>query len=159
MEQMTALSTLSLLDTTKEQRSTFVQSVINGLKEGNTDPLTVHKQVKCVEDLVKQLTDNKEYKSIILVEAEKHGKNYETHNAKFSIMESGVKYDYSQCNDNVYNALQQLLADAKAGLADRENFLKSLPISGMDLLTVDGEVVTVYPPTKTSTTTVSVKLK
>jgi len=148
---------LSLFETTKAQRQDFAQSVINSLKEGLIDPLKVHLQVKCLEDIVKQLTTHPEYKDLTLEEASKHGKSFELHNAKFEIKEAGVKYDYSNCGDPVYNALAEKLAELEKEIKDRQAFLKAVK-PGTEIL-VEDEVVILYPPVKTSTTSITVNLK
>jgi hypothetical protein len=148
---------LSLFETTKAQRQDFAQSVINSLKEGLTDPLKVHLQVKCLEDIVKQLTTHPEYKDLTLEEASKHGKSFELHNAKFEIKEAGVKYDYSNCGDPVYNVLAEKLAELEKEIKDRQAFLKAVKPSTEIL--VEDEVVILYPPVKTSTTSITVNLK
>ena len=148
---------LSLFETTKAQRQDFAQSVINSLKEGHTDPLKVHLQVKCLEDIVKQLTSHPEYKDLTLDEASKHGKSFELHNAKFEIKEAGVKYDYSNCGDPVYNELAQKMAELEKEIKDRQAFLKAVK-PGTEIL-VEDEVVILYPPIKTSTTSITVNLK
>jgi hypothetical protein len=148
---------LSLFETTKAQRQDFAQSVINSLKEGHTDPLKVHLQVKCLEDIVKQLTTHPEYKDLALEEASKHGKSFELHNAKFEIKEAGVKYDYSNCGDPVYNDLAEKLAELEKEIKDRQAFLKAVK-PGTEIL-VEDEIVILYPPVKTSTTSITVNLK
>jgi len=93
---------LSLFETTKAERQDFAQSVIKGIKDGLSDPLKVHYQVKCMEDIIKNITNDAEYKSMTLDEAAKYGKTFDHYNAKFEVKEMGVKYDYSVCNDPVY---------------------------------------------------------
>jgi uncharacterized protein (DUF736 family) len=159
MEATSALSVLSLLDTTKAQRLSFVQQAIEAMKNGESDPLQVHRQVKCVEDLLTQLKDNPEYKGLVLFEAEKHGKKYDVGNATFDVRETGTKYDYSQCNDPELVELQAAFAKAETALKQRQKFLQGLPAKGMDTLTADAELITIYPPSKTSTTSVVVSLK
>ena len=148
---------LSLFETTKAERQDFAQSVINGLKEGNSDPLKVHLQVKCLEDLIKQITTHPEYKDLTLDEATKYGKSFELHNAKFEIKEMGVKYDYSTCGDPVYNDLTQKLAELEKEIKDRQAFLKAVK-PGTEIL-IEDEVIVLYPPVKTSTTSITVNLK
>ena len=79
--------------------------------------------------------------------------------AKYQVKEAGTKYDYSQCNDPFYDELQAAAISADEKLKARAIFLQSLPTSGMiitDPLT--GETYTAYPPSKSSTTTVSITL-
>jgi hypothetical protein len=149
---------LSLFETTKAERQEFAQVVINGIKEGLNDPLKIHYQIKCLEDLIKQITSNPEYKFITLIEAEKYGKSFDHYNAKFEIKEMGVKYDYSVCKDPIYNELSQELSDLEDRVKAREKYLKNVPKEGIQTL-IDDELVTVYPPAKSSTTTITVNLK
>ena len=145
------LTNLSLFETSKEERQQFAIQVTNNLLEGMADPLKVHLQVKCMEDIIKQLTSNSVYKSMVLTEANKYGKSFEQFNAKFEVKEMGVKYDYSNCNDPVYKDLEDKLALIEAEIKARQIFLKSMPQSGQEIL-IDDELVKVYPPSKTSTT-------
>lgn len=148
---------LSLFETTKAERQDYAQYVVNGLKDGLSDPLKVHLQVKCMEDLIKQITSHPEYKDLTLDEAAKYGKSFEMHNAKFEVKEMGVKYDYSACGDPVYNELSQKMAELEKEIKDRQAFLKAVK-PGTEIL-VEDEVVILYPPVKTSTTSITVNLK
>lgn len=148
---------LSLFETTKSERQDFAQSVVNNLKDGLSDPLKVHLQVKCMEDLIKQITTHPDYKDLTLDEAAKYGKSFEMHNAKFEVKEMGVKYDYSNCGDPIYNRLAEELAELEKKVKDRQAFLKAVQ-PGTELL-IEDEVIVLYPPIKTSTTSITVNLK
>jgi hypothetical protein len=52
-----------------------------------------------------------------------------------------------------------LKADIDAQLKEREAFLKAIPKAGQDIITPEGEVVNIFPPSKSSITSVTVKLK
>jgi len=149
---------LSLFETSKTERQEFAQAVINNAKEGLLNPLKLHLQVKCLEDLIKQITSHPNYKELTLDEAYKYGKTFEHYNAKFEIKEMGVKYDYSVCNDPVYNKLKAQLTVLEDEIKAREKYLKAIPTSGIESLFED-EVVTLYPPAKSSTTSITVNLK
>ena len=155
--KIATVTDLSLFETTKAERQDFAQSVVYGLKEGHSDPLKVHLQVKCMEDLIKQITSHPEYKDLTLEEAAKYGKSFEHYNAKFEVKEMGVKYDFNQCGDPIYNKLAEQLAELEKQVKDRQAFLKSVQ-PGTQLL-IEDEVVTLYPPVKTSTTSITVNLK
>lgn len=152
------VTNLALFETNKEQRQTFVEQVIYNIEEGNQDPLKIHLQVKCLEDIIKQLTSHPLYKENLITEAQKFGKSFEHHNAKFEIKEMGVKYDYSNSQDPIYNELIIKKAELDEQIKEREKLLKSVPLSGMQII-VEDELVTVYPPVKTSTTSITVNLK
>lgn len=151
-------SLLSFFDIDKESRKAFAESLILGLKEGLSNPLKIHYQIKCIEDFVKTLTSDAEYKTLLLDEASKYGKSFEHLNAKFEVKEMGVKYDYSVCNDPTYNKLKAQLTIIEDELKSREKYLKAIPPQGVQTLLED-EVVTLYPPAKSSTTSITVNLK
>lgn len=151
-------SILTFFEIDKESRKAFAESVILGLKEGNADPLKIHYQIKCIEDFVKTLTADPDYKDMLLDEASKYGKTFEQYNARFEVKEMGVKYDYSVCNDPVYNKLKAQLTVLEDEIKAREKYLKAIPTQGVQTLLED-EVLTLYPPAKSSTTSITVNLK
>ena len=149
---------LSIFETTKAERQEFAQSVIKGIKDGLSDPLKIHYQVKCMEEVIKNITSDPDYKSMTLDEAAKYGKTFEHYNARFEVKEMGVKYDYSVCNDPTYNKLNAQLTVIEDELKAREKYLKTIPPQGVQTLLED-EVLTIYPPAKSSTTSITVNLK
>ena len=169
METLTTTNILSLFETTKEQRKSFVDDLVARLQEGEGDPLKVQLQIKSMEDIITQLTSTDEkknkniaaavsYRGMLLQAAEKYGKKFELHNAEFSIKEVGTAYDWSKCGDT---ELADLLAEQEAikdKIKKKQDFLKTVPVSGLAIV-IDDEMVTVYPPAKSSTTSVSVTLK
>lgn len=155
-----ALSILGMLETTKDQRKSFVDQVVQNVSEGHVDPLKVHLQIKCTEEMIKLIKSSKEYSEAVLDEASKHGKSFTYRNSAVTIKETGTKYDYSVCKDILRDELQEVFDRAKALLDERESFLKSLPASGQQIVDeATGETYKVYPPLKSSTTSVSVTLK
>lgn len=160
-QELTTTSILSLFETTKEQRQSFVSDLVSKIYSGNVDPLKVHLQVKCMEDVVKQINSDKSYKDAVLEASNNMGqKSFQFHNAKFEVKETGVKYDYSQCSDPVLSRLHEQQAEIDKAVKDRETMLKTIPLSGMVITDEQtGETVTIYPPSKSSTTSVAVTLK
>lgn len=159
--EMPATSVLSLFETTKDQRLSFVMSVVDQLQSGDTDPLKVHLHVKMMEEIIKQLNANTIYKSAILEAAEKYGeKSFSFNNAKVEIKEVGVKYDFSKCEDTILGALYAQQERLDAEIKKRETMLKSVDGKGM-LVTdeVTGDTFKVYPPAKTSSTSIAITLK
>jgi len=160
-QELTTTSILSLFETTKEQRESFALDLIERIDGGQVDPLKVHLQVKCMEDVVKMINSNTNYKKAILETAEQQGqKSFQFHNAKFEIKETGVKYDFSQCSDPVLVSLYSQQEAIDKAVKDRETMLKTIPQKGMVITDEEsGETFTVYPPSKSSTTNVAVTLK
>jgi len=165
--EMSTLSTLSLFETSKQQRKTFAEDVIARLADGQADPLKVHLQVKMMENIIEIFTDRKkypqtafEYQGLVLEAAERQGKKFQYQNAEFSIKEVGTSYDFSKCNDPEMTALLAEQEAVKKLVEGRKDFLKVLPLSGMDYLDKEsGEMIKIYPPAKASTTSVAVSLK
>lgn len=158
---LTTTSVLALFETTKSERESFVLDVVSKIDEGHVDPLKIHLQVKCAEDIIKLLNSNNNYKSAVLEASQNQGeKPFQFHNAKFEIKEVGVKYDWTKCEDPILGELQSKQAVLDAEVKARQDMLKTIPQKGMICVNEEtGETFTVYPPAKSSTTSVAVTLK
>jgi hypothetical protein len=169
--ELSTTSILSLFETTKAERATFVQDIIDRLVNEEADPLKIHLQVKAMEDIINGLTckdekKNKNYQSAItyhkylLDAAEKYGKKFMLHNAEFSIKEVGSSYDFSKCEDPIITDLLAQQETIKRLVEVRKDFLKALPLPGIEIINEEtGEACHCYPPSKSSTTSVAVSLK
>lgn len=167
--EITTTSILSLFETTKEQRKSFVDDVINRVENGDIDPIKTLVQVKSMEDICNRLTsksektnkDNfveaKRFNDLLLESAEKYGaKTFQSFNGKFEIKETGVKYDFSKCEDLFLFSLYEKQKSIEALVKERESFLKTVPQKGMIVTDEEsGETFTVYPPSKSSTTSLA----
>jgi choline kinase len=153
----TAISTLSQLPETKQQIETFAYSLEQGLNNGQivaSDLLRFQKAMEKVFEKIKPtLIEN------ALNEISQYEKNSVIKGSEFSIVEAGVKYDYSNCNDIEYNTLNTQLEAIKSTLKDRETFLKSIKEPMQMIDENSGEVYTICPPKKTSSTTLKVTFK
>lgn len=159
MELTTTTEILSLFETNKAQRQDFISKTIEAIEEGGANPLKVHLQIKAAEDIIKGLTSNEKYRNLILDEASKNGKAFELYNAKFSIKETGSKYDYAQCGDNELEQMQAQMDALSEKIKARQKFLQNIPESGLAEVNEEtGDVNTLYRPTKSSTTSVTVQL-
>ena len=153
----TAISTLSQLPDTKKQIEVFASQLENGLINGQivaSDLLRFQKAMEKVFEKIKPtLIEN------ALNEISQYEKNSVIKGSEFSIVEAGVKYDYSDCNDLEYKALEFTMEKAKGAVKQRESFLKTLkePLEVID--ETSGECYTIYPPKKSSTTTLKVTFK
>lgn len=151
-----APSLLALFETDKQQRQSFADNVITAIKEGEADPIKIHLQLKCTEDIIKQITGSEEYKKLLLEESAKRGKSFEFNRAKFETKEVGTKYDYSVCEDVEYNKLAEQIEQLKEKIKAREKFLQNIPDAGV-ADTENGNMI--YKAAKSSSTTVAVTLK
>ena len=123
---------------------------------GDHNPLDIEIRLKAMEELVKQLRGDTETKAAVIAEAEKYGKSFEYGGCKISIREGGVKYDYAATGDSEWAILEAQAKEIGEKKKMREKFLQSIPPAG----TVSPETGEhIYPPAKTSQTTVAVTLK
>lgn len=171
MEQLelSAPSILALFETSKSERASFVTDIVQQLKDGTADPLKTQLQIKAMEDIIFQLTSldekknksveqAKEYRDMLLTEVQKHGKSFELYNAKFEQAELGTKYNYAVCNDPLLADLEAQAKEAADKLKERQEFLKKIPLQGVEVRHED-ELVQVFPPSKHSVSGVKVSLK
>jgi hypothetical protein len=153
----TAISTLSQLPETKQQIETFAYSLEQGLNNGQiiaSDLLRFQKAMEKVFEKIKPtLIEN------ALNEISQYEKNTVIKGSEFSIVEAGVKYDYSECNDIEHNKLTIQIEALKSALKDRETFLKAIKAPMQMIDENSGEVYTIFPPKKTSSTTLKVTFK
>lgn len=171
MELTTTAEILSLFETNKVQRQDFIRKTIQDIEEGGADPLRIHLQIKAMEEIITGLTsldkkknknfeDAKKYRDYLLEAAEKNGKEFEFHNSKFSIKETGTKYDYSQCGDTELADLMAQNEILSAKIKERQKFLQNIPEEGLTQVNEEtGDVITLCRPVKSSTTSVTVQLK
>lgn len=160
LTDMSATSIIALFQTNKEQRAAFARQVVSAVIEGEANPLNVHLQIKAMEDIIATIKESIDYKDAVLEYANPYGKSFEYMNAKIEIREVGTKYNYDQCNDTHLITLKSNESDIKKKLKAREEFLRCAPSEGT-LITDEetGETIKVYPPSKSSTTSVVITLK
>ncbi len=159
-EQLSTVNILNLFETSKRERQSFVDDLINRIEDGQVEALRVHLQAKCMESILKDLFASDTYRDYLLSEAEKNGKKFSYHNSEFSIKEVGTAYDFSKCEDTELVALMEQQDMIKKLVDVRKDFLKTVPQTGLVVTNEDtGETFKVYPPAKTSTTSVAVSLK
>ena len=152
-----AISKFKQLPETKAEITEFARQVVGFIKDGNGNPIELSAQLKAVEEAVKVI--RKGICDVALEEVAKYGKNHETANAKFTTAMSGVKYDFSNCQDPVWNQINEVMTKLKESQKERETFLKG--IKGQLTIAVEetGEVVTIFEPKKTGTETLKITLK
>lgn len=149
---------LTLGPSTQTSIDVFSDGVIESVQSGEINPLTVLIQLRAIQKASERIL--KEIQQNLLTEADKYpGNEFEFAGNKITKAEHGTKYDYSNCGDPVYQRLLEIVKDAKDQLSNREFFLKSLdrPFSLLDEGT--GEVATITPPTKKSTSGLNVSIR
>jgi hypothetical protein len=131
------------------------RQIQNAVAEGLIDPADALIYAKKGEAMFKEIGDNvKGY-----AYSKDYGKNYARFGAVLTQTELGVKWDYSNCNDPELTKLQQAFNESKKALEDRQKYLKTLKKSQTIVDEDSGEIVTIYPPVKTSTLGYSCEVK
>ncbi len=149
---------LTLMASTSTQIDVFSDGVIQSVKEGEINPLTVLIQLRAMEKATDRIL--KEIKENLLTEAGKYsGNDFEYMGNKITKAEHGIKFDYSTCGDPVYKRLSDVSTQANEQLKERETFLKAVkhPFNFLDEST--GEVFIISPPTKKSTSGLNVSIR
>ena len=99
----------------EQPASFYVEQVLNSIREGEQNPLDVHLSRVKMEKILKGINDNPDIQDAVMKEFEKYGeRTVEYKGALLQQVETGVKYDYSGCNDPVmdnYLKLQEELKD------------------------------------------------
>jgi hypothetical protein len=142
---------------TEQSRSAFADDIIQDINNGNVDPLIVLSAIRNLKNII-ELIDTS-IKENVLNELSKYGKSIELYGMKLEQKEVGVKYNFDSTNDRVYSDLRNNLNVIDSEIKNREKWLKTIPNTGIDVITDDGEVFKIMPPIKTSTTSFSVTLK
>lgn len=159
-QDMKPASIVALFETSKAERASFVTMLVEQIGNGEVDPLKIHLQVKAMEEVIENLKAEPAYKESVLTAAQQHGKKFQYGSAEVAIQEVGTKYDYSGTNDPVIDRLKWQADKAASELKERQKFLQNIPTDGMVITDEEtGETVKVYPPAKSSTTSVVVRLK
>ena len=126
----------------------FVQMI----EDGDVNPLDTIVKMHAVGKLVEGVTKNIMVKDAVKAELERYGtKTVKYNGVTFTLKAVNTKYDYSKCNDPIWQRLKNNADIAAAALKEREEFLKMIPLEGftqVDPLT--GEVVDTMRPEKRS---------
>lgn len=123
----------------------MAEMAVSAVVNGSVDPIKAHINVSRMEAAIKLYKDNEDVRRITLDELAKYGKTATFGDCKLEQAETGVKYDYSGCNDSTLADLYDQMEALKAKIKAREDMLKHLQPSGAaDPET--GEIM--YPPVK-----------
>lgn len=140
---------------TKTNAQTLGKLIANDAITGFATPLETWVRLKAIIEACNVALG--ELESTVIDELSKHPKQQaDVLSAEVMQKEEGVRFDYS--NDKKWEALKSKVEVIDSEMKEREKFLKGLskPIVETDMET--GESIEVFPPIRTSKTTVRVKL-
>ena len=150
----TALSTLSILPSNREQLKAFSSQLKDEILANDKDPLKILVQLKFIEKLIEDVLKDEgiEYhflKELLLYDKEKV---VQVGGAKLMQTEVGVKYDYEASGDPKWFDLDKQAKEIAERKKEREKFLQGIPYNE-GVVDPDTGVFITRPP-KTSKTKV-----
>lgn len=141
---------------TKQVINDYAMDIIKSIEEGNLNAIDAALRVKFMEDLIAAMKER--LRGHVLDDLDKYakGETIVKYNANFQVKEAGTKYDFFNCNDPEWDSLTQQINELTDQRKEREKFLKTLRKS-IDMIDKEtGEVITINPPVKSSTTTYAI---
>lgn len=155
---METTSIINLMPSTKDELESFVSRTVQSVDSGETNPLQLKAQLKFIEAAIKKIDE--QTKDAQLKELDKYPKGpVEMYGFKIEPMEAGTYYDYRSTGDPEWIELDKINVQSELLIVKRQKFLKLLTkqITVVDEET--GEVVTINPPIKKSTSSLKFTMK
>lgn len=122
------------------------------LVEGETNPIEAVVKAKSLYEVLSLFLKDDDVKELVVNECSKYGKG-ETPSfagAKVQVKETGVKWDYTDCGDPVYDSLVLQMEELKQRMKEREAYLKTITARKTEVDEDTGEIYTVLPPVRTA---------
>jgi hypothetical protein len=108
-----------------------------------------------MELLIKEIKSNPEWVDSLRYQVAQYGSSTITPSGtKIELAEVGVKYDFSMCDDKELEDLMKQQEYLDYLIKERQKFLKTITQQGMDIVDKNGEVYRIFPPSRTSTSSV-----
>lgn len=142
---------------TKSEQTNAAQTIINRIKDGEVDPISTYATIKAVVEALSLVLKDKDVVRLTISGVEQYGPGGTTYRgAKMSVCETGVRYNFSDCGDPIWNELSVQKTEIEARLKERETFLRGIKDPQTIIINETGEVVTVYGPSRTSSNSVKI---
>lgn len=146
---------------TKAEQSAMAARFTQAIVNGDVSPLETVAKMKSIQEVITLFLKDEEVTKAVIDQVDKYGKGEipTSSGASFQVKETGVKYDFSQCNDPVWNNLKEQADRINEELKEREKYLKVIKNHKTEIDEETGEVYTIIPPIRTSTTSYTVTFK
>lgn len=135
-----------------------IYSLKSSLDEGEIHPLSLAVRIKWVEEWAAEAKEVSRPHILTAMGQYAKGEDIVRYGSEILPMEAGVKYNYSACKDVVWDELNQKMDQIKSEMKNRESFLKANKENTTIIDDATGEIYTIFPPTKQSTSTYKVKM-
>lgn len=141
---------------TKAAAEGSAEQIADIVKEGHANALDVSTKIAWMVGVLE--TARKMIQDDAVREIEKHNDKATINGAEVVKAETGTRYDYSGCGDPEWKALESLATSTAEARKAREKFLRSMT-KPENIVTDDGEAVTVNPPQRTSQTNIKISFQ
>jgi hypothetical protein len=148
----------SITPTTKTELQMAAVNIIQDLQDGNVNAMELLKNFKMIEKL-QELVKDQLIKSVLNETSKYKETEIEYAGVTFKKAEVGTVYDFSGCNDETYNNILEQEKILKVEKEKRAKFLKAIDGKLTQLDEDSGEFVDIFPPVKTSSSSVQVLIK
>lgn len=157
----------SIVTLSKTNAAAFHQQMKEMIMETGYGLMEYVEFLKFTEKLKEQISGNsqagipedKEFTGMVRDEVAKYGKSATTpRGVKIELAETGTSYNFSKCNDPELAKLEAEAVQAAEKVKQRKDFLKAVPAQGLEVLAEGGELIMVYPPSKSSKSSYKVTL-
>lgn len=140
---------------TKESAGTSAQLIADMVRDGRANPLDVSTRLQWMAGVIE--VARKLIQDDCVKEVMKHnGGKAVVNGAKVEKAETGTKYLYQTSGDPEWDELNEKATKAEEAKKERENFLKSLTKPVTIAVESTGEMVTIVPPQKSSTSNIKI---
>jgi hypothetical protein len=142
------------INKSKDQIKDTAIKAYNSVMDGEYDAIDALIFIKKGSELFKEL----DAKIRPVAESKSVGPDYQKFGVKITEGMTGVKYDFSYCQDPIYTELNTAFEEAKDALEERKTFLKSVT-KPMDIVINEAEVYTIKPPVKSGKLGLTLNIK
>lgn len=160
MDQLpsTAYGALKIMPVTKDQVVMFSKQLIQGVKNGEINPLELLVMLRALEKTAELVLESID-PEIQRAKDKYSEREFKVLGATLEKAEVGTKYAYNRTGDTEWERRHAAVESAKSLLSERESFLRALkePITLVSEET--GEITSIRPPLKSSKSSVKVFIK
>lgn len=149
---------LQLLNADKQALEKFANAIIQDVKQGRSNPLEIQILIKKYEFVLNEIKEN--IKVNVNTETAKYGeKPFEYGGAECHYTPTKTDYDFSVCNDVVWNDLNEKIIKLTEERKKREAWLKTFQEGYTQFNQETGEMYNIVPPVKKQVHGLKVSLK
>lgn len=144
---------------TKAAIQDYSDYLIKQLEEGLANPMDVALKLKFMEELIDKMKER--MRALVLDELNKYAKGEDVvrYNGQFKAKETGVRYDFTGCNDPLWNRLNQEIVELTDKRKEREAMLKTIKDKQTIIDEETGEIANLFPARKLSTSSYEIRWK